>query len=292
MPQHLHDLLIRIWDYRIWAIKNHEYITVRKLVIASLVIMIGVFLSFLIKKYFKKHFARGNFDDHAIATIEWLAFYFCLVTFVFLALHIVHIPLTTFAFLGGALAVGVGFGAQNLLNNFISGFIIMTERPIKVGDLVEVDNVIGKVESIGNRCTKIVTGDNIHKLIPNSMILEKLVTNWTHQDGRVRLSVPIGIAYESDIHQASEIMLDAVKKCDVVLSDPEPFVVFSEHGDSTLNFTIYFWTIIRNTADKLKLESQVNYNLNDLLRAANVEIAFPQLDVHLSEPPRQADAGR
>jgi small-conductance mechanosensitive channel len=200
---------------------------------------------------------------------------------VFLALYIVHIPLTTFTFLGGALAVGVGFGAQNILNNFISGFIIMSEKPVKVGDVVEVEGEVGTIEDIGARCTRILTGANIHKLIPNSMLLEKTVTNWTHANDNIRIPVPIGIAYESDTKQAADVMLTAVKQCPGVLSKPEPFVLFRSHGASTLNFEVYFWAKVANETERMQYESKVNFLLNENLRNANIEIAFPQLDVHL-----------
>lgn len=275
-------IVIRVWNYILWEM-HHEPITVKKLVIAALVIVIGFYIAKKVRLLLVRFLSKKNlYSKHAISAFEKVVFYFVLVTFVFLALRIVHLPLTTFAFLGGAVAVGVGFGAQNIINNFISGFIIMTERPVKIGDVVEVDGEVGTIEDIGARCTHMLTCSNIHKLIPNSVILEKTVTNWTHADEKIRMSVTIGIAYGSDVNKAAEVMKEAVCKCEGIILQPEPLVLFRSHGDSTLNFEVFFWGRVCNLTQRMTFESKVNFLLNEHLQAADIEIAFPQLDVHLT----------
>ena len=124
-------------------------------------------------------------------------FYFLLTVAFLTALRMVQIPLTAFAFVGGALAIGVGFGSQNIVNNFISGIILLVERPIKRSDLVDVGGIFGNVEQIGLRSTRIRTGDNVHIIVPNASFLESNVVNWTHSDPKVRVSVSVGVAYGS-----------------------------------------------------------------------------------------------
>ena len=179
--------------------------------------------------------------------------------------------------------IGVGFGARELFSNLISGIILMVERPVKIDDVVEVENEIGRVLNIGLRSFRIHTENNIDVLMPNSVVLNEKLVNWTKDDHMILTKVSIGIAYESDIHKSTELMIQAVSKVDGVLKEPAPFVLFKEHGDSTLNFDVYFAVNVMNKMERWVFESQANYSLNDTLRAAGVDIAFPQLDVHLKE---------
>jgi small-conductance mechanosensitive channel len=197
------------------------------------------------------------------------------------ALRIVNIPLGAFAFLGGALAIGVGFGAQNIINNFISGFILMTERPIGIGDLVEVDGVLGRVEAIGGRSTRVRTGENIHILVPNSSFLEKNIINWTLSDARIRSKVTVGVVYGSPVREVERLLLQAARESPRVLADREPFVLFREFGDNALIFEVYFWIQVRAVIERRRIESDIRFRIDELFRQAGVVIAFPQRDVHL-----------
>jgi potassium efflux system protein len=207
--------------------------------------------------------------------------YFAYLLILIYALRMLNIPLAAFAFFGGAIAIGVGFGAQNLINNFISGFIIMAERPISIGNLIEVDGVLGQVEEIGARCTRVRTGANIHILVPNSAFLEKNITNWTLSDQKIRTKVIIGVIYGSPVKEVERLLLRAIKENERVIKDPEPFVVFSDFGDSALIFEIHFWISIRRVIERRLIESSVRFRVDDLFREAGIVIAFPQRDVHL-----------
>jgi small-conductance mechanosensitive channel len=207
--------------------------------------------------------------------------YFAYILILLFALRLLNIPLTAFAFLGGAIAIGVGFGAQNLINNFISGFIIMAERPISIGNLIEVDGVLGLVEEIGARCTRIRTGENIHILVPNSSFLEKNITNWTLSDQRIRTKVIVGVIYGSPVNEVEKLLLKAVKENDKIFKDKEPFVVFSDFGDNALIFEVHFWISIRRVIERRLIESSVRFRVDALFREAGIVIAFPQRDVHL-----------
>jgi small-conductance mechanosensitive channel len=196
-------------------------------------------------------------------------------------MHLVHLPITAFAFLGGALAIGVGFGAQNLLNNFISGFIIMAERPIRLGDLIEIEGSFARVEDIGPRCTRIRTGDNIHILVPNSHFLEKSIVNWTLSDQKVRAHVTVGVMYGSPVREVERLLVKAARENEKVLREPEPFVLFRDFGDNALIFFLYFWVTMETLTERLLLESNIRFRIDDLFREAGIVIAFPQRDVHL-----------
>ena len=197
------------------------------------------------------------------------------------ALRLINVPLTAFAFLGGAIAIGVGFGAQNLINNFISGFIIMAEQPIGIGNLIELDGVIGMVEEIGARCTRVRTGENIHILVPNSAFLEKNITNWTLSDNEIRTKVTLGVVYGSPVRKVEELLIKAAKENAMVLKNPEPFVIFTDFGDNALIFEVHFWIIVRRVIERKLIESNVRFRIDDLFREAGIVIAFPQRDIHI-----------
>ena len=210
-----------------------------------------------------------------------MLYYFALLFIILFALRTVNIPLTVFTLFGGAIAIGVGFGAQNLINNFISGFILMVERPVKIGDVIEVENNYGVVEDIGTRCTRVRTPGNMHILVPNSSFLEKNIINWTLADLEIRAQITVGVVYGSDTRKVKQLTLQAAKEHDKVLDFPEPFVLFSDFGDNSLVFDLYFWVRIKRIMDRRAIESDIRFRIDNLFREAGIVIAFPQRDVHL-----------
>ena len=192
-----------------------------------------------------------------------------------------NIPLTVFTVIGGALAIGFGFGSQNVVNNFISGVILMVERPVKVGDFVDVDGVFGSVDEIGMRSTRIKTFGNKHMIVPNSYFLEKNVLNWTLTDHFVRLPLRVGIAYGSDTEKAKELLLHAAQACKKVLNHKEQKVYFMDFADNSLNFELLVWIHLKDVMDRVEIESELRFKIDHLFREAGIVIAFPQRDVHL-----------
>ena len=274
--------LQNVWAYQLFAVSDHS-VTVEKFVTAIIAVMISYGLAMYFKYLLRRRLsARGKLTDHAITVLDRSIFFMVLFFGIMTALRIIHIPLSAFAFMGGAAAVGIGFGAKELINNLISGFILMFEKPIKIGDVVEVEDEIGVIADIGLRCTRIHTEDNMDIMLPNSTFLESKIINWTRSTQLILTKIKIGIGYNSDIHKATKIMIDAVKQCDDILNAPEPFVLFKEHGKSTLNFDVYFSIKVHNKMERWMTESHVTYALNDALRAANISIAYPQCDVHLT----------
>jgi len=229
---------------------------------------------------------RFSVEAAAASTVQSLVYYLLLALFTLSALRLLNIPLTAFTVAGGALAIGVGFGSQNIVNNFISGLIIMMERPIKVGDIVELEATYGRVELIGARSTWIKTFDNIHIIVPNSSFLEKNVVNWTHSDDVVRTFVDVGVAYGSPTRDVDRLIRRVLTEHGKILKRPLPSVLFTDFGDSSLNFRAYFWVQIREMMERRRVESDVRFRIDNLFREAGIEIAFPQRDVHLdvSEP--------
>jgi len=200
---------------------------------------------------------------------------------VLIALPIAGIPITIFAVLGGALAIGVGFGAQNLLNNLISGIILIAERPIRIGDIVELEKERGRVEEIGNRCVRIRRYDGVHVLVPNSYFLEQRVVNWTLVSADIRSVVSVGVAYGSPVEKVRDLMQQSAEEHEKVSKDYPVEVFFEEFGDNALTFNLYFWTSVNQPMDIRRVQSDVRFKINALFAEHNIVIAFPQRDIHL-----------
>jgi small-conductance mechanosensitive channel len=189
--------------------------------------------------------------------------------------------LTVFTFFGGALAIGVGFGAQNIVNNFISGLILMVERPIKINDVVEVDGQRGRILSIGARCCQLRLSSGVDILVPNSHFLERNVINSTLTDTRYQTSVKIGVAYGSPIRDVAKLMQKAADDHGKILKTPEPMVLFSDFGDNALVFELYFWVDLSGALDPRIVSSDIRFIIDRLFAEAGIVMAFPQRDVHI-----------
>jgi small-conductance mechanosensitive channel len=199
----------------------------------------------------------------------------------FVAMASVRIPWTVFAFMGGALAIGVGFGAQTLINNFISGMILLCERSIRVGDIVEVDDQRGKIVRVGFRNSLIARGDGIEVLVPNSQFIEKKVVNWTLSDDLVRYQVSVGVAYGEPRNTVAQLIAQAATEHPQVSSKPAPEVLLEEFGDNALIFTLEFWMRLSPNVNGGRVRSELRHRINELFDDAGIRIAFPQRDIHL-----------
>ena len=191
------------------------------------------------------------------------------------------LDITNLAIVAGALSVGIGFGLQSIVNNFVSGLILLVERPIKVGDLVEVEGTQGWIESIGARSTVVRTFENTNIIVPNSTFLETNVVNWTLADPVIRSHVDVGVAYGSPVREVERLLQQVVEEHRHVLAQPEPFVRFMDFGDSALLFRAYFWLRLGETGDRLRIQSDLRFRIDQAFAEAGIVIAFPQRDVHL-----------
>lgn len=203
------------------------------------------------------------------------------ITFgLFIALQTAGINLTSLTVFAGALGVGVGFGLQNIVSNLMSGLIILAERPIAIGDFVEVGGVGGRVREVNLRSTTVVTNDNVSIIVPNSEFITSTVVNYSHGEPMVRVRLKVHIAYGSDVQAFREAMLDVARANPDVMSSPPPEVYFVGFGDSSLDFEVAVWA--SDTAYRpLRFRSTLFYAIEARLREAGIEIPFPQRDLHV-----------
>ena len=204
---------------------------------------------------------------------------------VFLAigtLSFLKIPLTIFAFFGGALAIGLGFGMQTLIKNFISGIIVLAERKIRVGDILDVDGIIGTVAEVNTRSSIIRGADDVETMIPNSVFLENRVTNWTLSSSKMRRSIRVGVAYGSSPQQVMEILTDAAARHGLILKDPAPFAIFEDFGDNALIFSLYFWVHLGGGTNPMIVSSDLRLIIEKRFTESGIGVPFPQRDMHLA----------
>jgi potassium-dependent mechanosensitive channel len=197
-------------------------------------------------------------------------------------LQVLGVDVSSLAILASVVGIGIGFGLQNIANNFISGIIITFEQPIKIGDFVKVGDLVGTVERIGFRSSEIMTLDRISIIVPNSHFLEREVINWSHGDPVCRLRIPVGLAYGSNLQRAQKALLDAARDHPDVLGFPAPQVNFRGFGESGMNFELYVW--VKDPPRQFKITSDLNYMIEESLRKEGLEIPFPQRDLHLRSP--------
>ena len=201
----------------------------------------------------------------------------CIGTFI--AIEYTGINLTALAAVGAVLLVGIGLGLQNITHNFISGLIMLFERPVQEGDFVEVGGVQGRVRAINARSTTVETLDNVSIIVPNSKFLSDNVTNWSFQDSKVRIHVSVGVSYGSDVELVAETLLEVGRAHPEVLSNPEPQIQFLTFGDSSLNFDLLVW--IEDPTRQYIVTSDLNFAIVQAFRERNITIPFPQRDLHV-----------
>ncbi|MSM40937.1 MAG: mechanosensitive ion channel [Geobacter sp.] len=206
--------------------------------------------------------------------------YFIIAVGFVIILQTAGIDLTALNVLAGAVGIGLGFGLQNIINNFFCGLIILFERPIKVGDRVVVGNVEGDVVQISGRSTTVVTNDNIAIIVPNSKFVTENVVNWSHGDPKVRFRIPVSVAYGSDVRLVERLLLEAAAENPDVLEKPAPGVRLMEFGESGLAFELRAWSTSLAHRKGL-LISALNFAIYDKFTANGVEIPFPQRDVRI-----------
>ena len=256
-------------------------VTVGQLVFIPLVILCGyLLLNWLVRRTTAEMHRRG-IDANIVQLVRRAIYILGLIVLSISSLEMLNVPLAAFAFISGAVAIGVGFGAQNIINNFISGWILIWERPISINDFIETDGVAGTVEEINTRSTKIRRVDGVHLLVPNSKLLEETVTNWTLEDKLYRCTVRVGVAYGSDVDKVRCLLEKSVVDHNLILSEPPPQIIFEDFGDSSLVFDTYFW--VHSVGDKSarEIRSEMRFIINRLFADNGITIAFPQRDIHL-----------
>jgi small-conductance mechanosensitive channel len=256
-------------------------LTVGQLVVIPLFIVIGLLmLGWAVGKTTSTLKKREASPD-LIQIIRRAVYVLGLIIIGITTLDLLEIPLTAFAFVSGAVAIGVGFGAQNIINNFISGWILISERPIRINDYIELGATTGTVEQINTRSTRIRRVDGVHMLVPNSKLLEETVVNWTLVDKLLRCIVRVGVQYGSDVQKVRSIMQETSQAHALVLNEPACDVIFEDFGDNALIFDLYFWVSSAGERNGRQIRSDIRFALEEAFEKAGIVVAYPQRDVHL-----------
>lgn len=238
------------------------------------------FLSKIIKDALQnKVLPRTRLDIGARASFINIVVYSFWIFAIYTIINILGVNLSSLTFMAGALGVGIGFGLQNIVNNFISGIILLFDPSIQVGDMVQIGDEWGTVGRINIRTTIVQTFDNASLIIPNSNMLSNRVTNWSFKDPKVRRQVDVGVAYGSDVQMVRKILLNIAADMPEIMNEPAPSVEFRDFGDSALIFRIRFW--ISSPEFWLSAPTEVRFNIDEKFKKNGIEIAFPQQDIHI-----------
>lgn len=289
----LEQTLKGIWNFEMFAVEDSTLIdgktvtvtygvTVGKSIGALLLFLIGYWLFARLSRRLQRVMVSRFGVNQQVASMirRWTMIALGVVLIVFV-LNLARIPLTAFAFLGGALAIGIGFGTQTIIKNVISGIIILFERKIRVGDIIALGGMTGHVVAVDLRASTVRGFDGVEALVPNSNFLENQVINWTYTNPRIRREVRVGIAYGSPVRQAAEIIDGCAADHGQVLKDPAPEVFFEDFADSALLMVLVFWVELGENLVARRVDSDLRYAIEKRLAAAGISIPFPQRDVHL-----------
>ncbi|MFH1283352.1 MAG: mechanosensitive ion channel domain-containing protein [bacterium] len=262
---------------------NNTHVTVLSLFLfIFLLFFLILAANFISKVVMKKVLSRFMFDKSVNYAISRIIYYMLVFASVVFAFQFIGIDFSGLVVVFGFLSVGIGFGLQNITSNFVSGIILLLERPVKIGDRVSVGTNEGDVLEINMRSTIIRSLENISIIVPNSDLIASPVINWSHGDKKVRLGINVGISYQSDVAKAMNVLLEVAKNNKDVLKSPEPFVRFMEFGDSSLNMLLGAW--IDDPKDFYSVRSDLNCAIVEEFRKHKIEIPFPQRDVNFRYP--------
>jgi small-conductance mechanosensitive channel len=256
-------------------------VTVGKSLGALLIFLGGLWAVGRMLGVVERRLVSRGFNAPRVRTMKRWGMLLASLVLLLVTLNAARIPLTVFAFLGGALAIGVGFGTQTIIRNFISGMIVLAERRVRIGDTIEVDGITGTVTSVDVRSTTVRGFEGVETIVPNSVLLENKVTNWTFTDQKVRRAVRVGVAYGSSLRDVAEMLEETVKRHGNVLADPPPQVYLDEFADSAVVFLVHFWVDLAQVANSMRVMSDLRFMIGKRLDEAGIDIAFPQRDVHL-----------
>lgn len=257
------------------------HLTLQLVILLSIAVFLMFYLTAKLKKWLVyKVLEHSKIDLGVRIAVGTIIRYGVLVLGFIIIMQTAGIDLSALTILAGALGVGIGFGLQNITNNFVSGIIILFERPIKVGDRIEIGDVYGDVVNISMRSTTVITNDNIAIIVPNSDFISSRVINWSYNDKNVRFNIPVGVSYNEDPEKIKKILLEIAEVHNDILHDPKPQVLFSEMADSSLNFMLRVWTDTYINRPSV-LKSQLYFEIFKRFKEEGIEIPFPQRDLHI-----------
>jgi small-conductance mechanosensitive channel len=282
--QDVSSMIRRIWHFMTYRFVDAENmkISLARLIIGSLLLGLALFLSARISSFIETRITkRRHFDPGLRYTIARL-FRYLLVTFgvLFVLQQAFDLDFTSLAVVFTALSVGIGFGLQYIAADIASGFILLFERPIRVGDRITIGEDEGDVQSINLRTTIVSTNDQISIIVPNSRLVSQRVINWSYGDPRARIAIPVGVAQNSDVDLVTETLIQAAENVENVLTDPPPKVQFLKFGDYSLDFRLLVWT--RQPRRHPQIKSDINYRIERLFRERGIKIPYPVQDLRVS----------
>jgi small-conductance mechanosensitive channel len=282
-PPELRDTIFQ----KVIELLNYPFVNQKEFKVSALsllLLILVIFISVVVSRYLRRFLEkRVLVNFHVPAGLQYtllrIAHYLIVTIGLIYGLKLgLAIDLTSLAVILGFLSVGIGFGLQYIASDIVSGFILLFERPVRIGDRLRMDDIEGRVNNISIRTTSVVTNDNITVIIPNSDLVRGRVTNWSYSD-RVRIRLPVGAAYGSDVEKVTKALCEAGGAVEEVLKDPAPTVQFKNFGESSLDFELLVW--IDRPHDHVHIRSNLNYQIERLFREYGIEIPFPQRDVHL-----------
>ncbi|MGB5594033.1 MAG: mechanosensitive ion channel domain-containing protein [Crocosphaera sp.] len=266
----------------IFSLGKNSYSAIQLLLLLALTVglwfLVKGFVLFL-KSYLLSRLGANRSVQEVVGTLTQ---YILLFLGLIILLQLWGLDLSALAIIASVLGVGIGFGLQNIANNFISGLIIILERPIQVGDFIKLGDLVGTVQNVGARSTEVKTADGVSIIVPNSRFLETEVINWSHGDSTSAVRLPVGVAYGSDIKRVRVALLKAAREHQEILVTPRPKVLFQEFGESSLNFELRVW--LKEPRNQFRIKSELNYAIDKNFRDYGIEIPFPQRDLNLRSP--------
>ena len=281
------------WNYSLFVV-DKEAVTVGN-VVTGIVWLACIYLGvrFVASQIDKRLISRLDIDTTHRYTIKVLLSYISFFIFLLVAFYFIKVPLGVVAVIGTAIGAGIGLGGQNIMNSLLSGIVIVTEHPIREGDIIEIydpggkENLLGQVENIGFRATTIRSYDNTNILVPNNVILEKNVLNWTLSDKVIRSRVNVAVRYGSPIEKVRDILLKVAYEHEKVLTYDKtqlPLVLFQNFGDNGLLFELHFWIVMDYPFARLKVASEIRFKINEMFKEEGIVVPFPQRDLHFRNP--------
>ena len=305
-------LMKQVWNFELFAVEDSTVVegktvttsygvTVGKSIGVLLLYAFAYWLFAMLTRVLGRLMVRRFKVDPQVASVirRWLMIAVSVVLII-LILNLARIPLTAFAFMGGALAIGIGFGTQTIIKNVISGIIILFERKIRVGDIIAIGGTTGHVTAVDLRASTVRSFDGVEALVPNSTFLENQVVNWTYSNSRIRREIRIGIAYGSPVRQAADVIIGCAMEHGQVLKDPAPEVYLEDFADNAILMVLIFWVELSPTLSGRRVDSDLRFMMEKRLAAAEIAIPFPQRDIRVSVadalpvrmvPPAAGDAG-
>jgi small-conductance mechanosensitive channel len=272
-----------LWSYKL-LITDGQPITVANVVIGLILFVLGLrlakYLSIMVRR---KLLNVLDLDQSSTDSLQKISHYIFILFITLIVLDIANVPIKSFTVVGGALAFGIGFGSQNIFSNFISGLIMMVERPIKIGDLIEVNNTTGRVVNIGARCVHLRTGSNVDILVPNSYMLQNNIVNWTLEDNVVRVTTNVAVNYNTPAKIVEKLVRQALDEQVEINLDPAPQVFLTSFAENVLNFEVNFWVNLASISERKQIISNLNHRIIDLFSENNITLALPQRKVIIED---------